>query len=311
MSHSEDISERFWSQPDKAGEETRREQFFLDDVIQKAHLDREIESRLAGVRTVLDAGAGTGRFSIPLAARGLDVTHLDISPAMLDAARQRAREAGVADRMTFEHGRIGDLSGYDDAQFDLVICCDAPISYTYPEQEKAIAELTRVAARAVVFSVSSRLGYIPYAFSPLQKAQYLADPASEAPDVRAYTGNGEPLGAFEPDLDAVWRALHDGILGDPEGVERAYGAGAAPWPHNYLFLPDELAALLSASGLRDVRLSGPGALSRSIPNPILRKMLLTERYREPFLDLCYDFDSRPSVCGLGKDNLVASGLRGP
>jgi hypothetical protein len=42
---------------------------FLDDVIQKAHLEREIASRLSGVRTILDAGAGTGRFSIPLGAK--------------------------------------------------------------------------------------------------------------------------------------------------------------------------------------------------------------------------------------------------
>jgi hypothetical protein len=27
-----------------------------------------------------------------------------------------------------------------------------------------------------------------------------------------------------------------------------------------------------------------------------------------FLDLCYEFDQNPAVCGLGKDNLAASGL---
>lgn len=30
--------------------------------------------------TILDAGAGTGRFSLPLARRGFRVTHLDIAP---------------------------------------------------------------------------------------------------------------------------------------------------------------------------------------------------------------------------------------
>jgi hypothetical protein len=28
-----------------------------------------------------------------------------------------------------------------------------------------------------------------------------------------------------------------------------------------------------------------------------------------FLDLCYEFDSNSAVCGLGKDNLAASGRR--
>jgi 2-polyprenyl-3-methyl-5-hydroxy-6-metoxy-1,4-benzoquinol methylase len=87
---SEDICERFWNLPSKPGEETRRERFFLDDVIQKAHLERVIASRLDGVSTILDAGAGTGRFSIPLARRGFQVTHLDISQGMIDTARQLA-----------------------------------------------------------------------------------------------------------------------------------------------------------------------------------------------------------------------------
>jgi len=39
---------------------------------------------------ILELGCGSGRVTIPLAAAGLDVTGLDISPAMLDAARKRA-----------------------------------------------------------------------------------------------------------------------------------------------------------------------------------------------------------------------------
>jgi len=42
---------------------------------------------------------------------------------------------------------------------------------------------------------------------------------------------------------------------------------------------------------------------------VLRMVLLNDDYRARFLDLCYEFDSNPAVCGLGKDNLAASGLR--
>ena len=308
MPDSEDICERFWNLPSKPGEETRRERLFLDDVIQKAHLEREIASRLGGVHTILDAGAGTGRFSIPLARQGFHVTHLDISQGMIDAARQLARDAGVLDRMHFERGRVGDLARYENGTFDLVICCDAPISYTYPDHGRTIAELARVAAQAVVISVSSRLGYMAYAFNPLQKRQYFADPASETPDVQRYLRQTD-LSSFVPDLDSVWRALSSGILDNCERIEREYAAGRAPWPHNYLFVPDELQEILVRTGLRDVRLSGPGALARSIPNEVLRMLLLNDDYRGRFLDLCYAFDSNPAVCGLGKDNLAASGLR--
>ncbi len=92
MVDSEDICERFWNLPWKADEEAKREELFLDDIIQKAHIDREIDSRLSGVRSVLDAGAGTGRFSIRLALKGLRVTHLDISTRMIEKARIKAAE---------------------------------------------------------------------------------------------------------------------------------------------------------------------------------------------------------------------------
>src|SRR5580693_308878 len=39
-------------------------------------------------------------------------------------------------------------------------------------------------------------------------------------------------------------------------------------------MPDELLEILVRTGVRDVRLSGPGALARSIPNEVLRMLLL-------------------------------------
>src|SRR5690242_4255297 len=40
--------------------------------------------------SVLDAGCGTGRVAIELAARGFDVLGVDLDPAMLDEARRKA-----------------------------------------------------------------------------------------------------------------------------------------------------------------------------------------------------------------------------
>lgn len=308
LTESEDISERFWNLPQKPEEEAQRESLFLDDVIHKAHLDREIESRLDGVRSVLDVGAGTGRFSLPLAARGLTVTHLDISKGMIEKARHAAIEAGLADRITFRNGRIADLEYYPPRHFDLVICSDAPVSYVYPHHAASVAALARVCGRAIVLSVSSRLGYISLCLNPVQKEPYFADPDSDEHIVRFYRDSGRArLASWEPQLDAVRKALETGLLSQPDETDRAYRAGEAPWPHNYLFLPAELQELLGNSSVTDIRLSGPGALSRGLPNTVLRNLLLNETHRQNFLDLCYVFDSQPAVCGLGKDNLVASG----
>jgi 2-polyprenyl-3-methyl-5-hydroxy-6-metoxy-1,4-benzoquinol methylase len=106
----ERLAERFWNLPQKGEEEARREQFFMDDIIQKAHLDRKVAGLLEGVETAFDGGAGTGRFSIPLAQRGIHVTRFDISAPMVSKAKELVRGAGVEDRITFVQGALTDVS---------------------------------------------------------------------------------------------------------------------------------------------------------------------------------------------------------
>ena len=153
MISSTDISSRFWNLPQKADEEADREKLFIDDIIQKAHLEREILGHLEGVETVFDGGAGYGRFSILLARRGLHVTHFDLSRPMLEKARNLAAAAGVLDRMTFVHGSLEDLSAYRDGQFDMVLSFDAPVSYTYPNHERVLGELVRICRKRLIVSV--------------------------------------------------------------------------------------------------------------------------------------------------------------
>lgn len=72
----------------------------------------------AGTR-VLDVGCGVGRWSRLLAARGALVTGIDLSPTMIDQARQRAAADGFADRCRFQ---VQDLAKLDLGQrFDLVL----------------------------------------------------------------------------------------------------------------------------------------------------------------------------------------------
>jgi hypothetical protein len=53
-------------------------------------------------------------------------------------------------------GRVGDLAQYEDGAFDLVICCDAPISYTNPDHVRTIEGLARVAGLAGASIIASR-----------------------------------------------------------------------------------------------------------------------------------------------------------
>lgn len=306
MTTSNDISGRFWNLPQKADEELGRESTFIDDIIQKAHIEREILSQLDGVETVFDGGAGYGRFSVLLAKRGLRVTHFDISAGMIEKAKQIAAREGVLDNMTFVLGSLEDLSAFKTGQFDMVLSFDAPISYTYPHHERVIGELVRLCRRRIILSVYSRLAWT-YLLDPAQKLKYILDPGSDDPLVRWTIDRGVPrLPDYKPDMRAVRAFFGTGLMEPPEQTAAAFDAGQTPWPVSYAFMPDELRDILLRSGAGQIRLAGPGALSRSVPGEVLRTVMGDAALRKEFLDFCFWYDSQPQCAGMGKDNLLAS-----
>ncbi len=307
MDYSRKISERQWNLPDKGKLESRREQTYIDDIIQKDHIQRKLLEGLDGIKTVFDGGAGSGRFSILLAKQGCHVTHFDISQPMIDRAREIAEAEGVSDRITFVKGALEELQDYSDRSFDLVMSFDAPISYTYPNQYRVIRELVRMARKRVMFSVSSRLGTLPYLCNPVQKTQFILDEGAEDPFVRWCVANrSKMIQDFRFDRQRAERVMADGLLGGQEEIDE-YEAGGAPWCITYTFMPDELERVLRECGVRNIRLSGPGAFGRTLPREILVRLMSDPGQKKDFLDFCYRFDSNPYVCGLGKDNLLAAG----
>ena len=308
MDYSRKIAERHWNLPDKGEREAAREQTFIDDIVQKSHIEKELLSNLDGIETVFDGGGGSGRFSILLAKQGCRVTHFDISQPMLDKAAELAQKAGVAGRITFVKGALEDLSGFCDRSFDLVMSFDAPISYTWPHQETVIANLVRICKKRIMLSVSSRLGFLPYLANPLQKNQFILNENCEDPWVQWCISNAQHMvDGFSFHESACMEVLKTGLLGGQEEME-AYERGESPWPITYAFLPDELERILRENGVREIRLAGPGAYARTVPNEILRKIMSDPEQRAAFLDFCHIYDQNPYVCGLGKDNLFAKGI---
>ena len=307
MDYSQKISERQWNQPDKGELESHREETYIDDIIQKDHIERKLLENLDGISTVFDGGAGSGRFSILLAKRGLKVTHFDISQPMIDKARELAEKEGVSDKITFVKGALEDLSAYKDGEFDLVMSFDAPVSYTYPNQERVLSELVRIAGKRIILSVSSRLGSLPYLANPIQKNQFILDENSKDPFVQWLIGHREEaLENFtfrKADLDKL---LEDGLMGGENEIAE-YENGGAPWCITYTFMPDELEKILTGLNISNIRLSGPGAFGRTLPREILLKLMNDPKQKKDFLDFCYVYDSNKYVCGMGKDNLLAIG----
>lgn len=87
----------------------------LPDMAPSAALIREIGDLAPG--TALEIGCGLGADAVWLAARGWQVTALDVSQVALDRAAQRSREAGT--EVTWHCARLEDMSLPPNG-FDLV-----------------------------------------------------------------------------------------------------------------------------------------------------------------------------------------------
>ncbi len=73
----------------------------------------------ARTKNVLDLGCGTGENIIPLSRRGNHVVGMDISPELIDLARQRIRNARV--EATLRVGSAYD-TGLPDQSVDVIFC---------------------------------------------------------------------------------------------------------------------------------------------------------------------------------------------
>lgn len=104
----------------------------------EARLVFELTGPLAGKR-VLDVGTGDGTYAIQSAARGAEVTALDISTAMLEATRARARKQGVS--VALREGSVERLP-FETESFDVVLA--VTLLCTLKDIASALRELARV-----------------------------------------------------------------------------------------------------------------------------------------------------------------------
>jgi SAM-dependent methyltransferase len=88
---------------------------------------------------VLDVATGSGNVAILCAQRGANVTGLDLTPELFEAARERARAAGV--ECEWVEGDAEELP-YPDDSFDRVLSTFGTMFA--PRHELAAAELVRV-----------------------------------------------------------------------------------------------------------------------------------------------------------------------
>lgn len=104
--------------------------------------EKNIIKALSGlnIKTILDAGGGTGRWAAMLSKMGFEVTMMDISPDMLEVAHERFKKEGLEIRLL-----EGDIehTPFEDDQFDLVFAEGGVLSLT-PHPSKMFEEFKRI-----------------------------------------------------------------------------------------------------------------------------------------------------------------------
>ncbi len=97
--------------------------------LQRAAVWRTVDGLFRPGERVLDLGCGTGVDAIHLAARGVRVHGIDLAPAMVETARQRARDMRLEDRASFEALGIEDLDSLEaPGPFDGVVSNFSPLN---------------------------------------------------------------------------------------------------------------------------------------------------------------------------------------
>jgi ubiquinone/menaquinone biosynthesis C-methylase UbiE len=104
-------------------------------------------------KRILEVACGTGRFTVTLADRGADIVGVDISEAMLEQGRMKARAAGVDGAIEFMQADAGRLPFPDDC-FDSVFAMR--FFHLAPDPEGFMAELRRVSKGQVFFDTFKR-----------------------------------------------------------------------------------------------------------------------------------------------------------
>lgn len=102
---------------------------------------------------LLDAGCGTGALSVEAAKRGAAVLAIDLSPTLVELARQRLPATLANGRIDF---RVGDMFDASLGTFDHVVAMDSLIHYPVADVVRILAGFAARTRRSIVFTFAPK-----------------------------------------------------------------------------------------------------------------------------------------------------------
>jgi len=94
---------------------------------------------------VLEAGAGSGRFTKDLVNMCIELTVTDISSHQIEFNKSKMKELSLFDKVKAFHVLdILEMGIFEDASFDCVVCIGGVINYLLDKEKDGVKELLRV-----------------------------------------------------------------------------------------------------------------------------------------------------------------------
>lgn len=94
---------------------------------------------------VLEAGAGSGRFTKDLVNMCSELTVTDISSHQIEFNKSKMKELSLFDKVkSFHVIDVLDMGIFEDASFDCVVCIGGVINYLLDKEKDGVKELLRV-----------------------------------------------------------------------------------------------------------------------------------------------------------------------
>ena len=139
---------------------------------------------------ILEVGTGPGFFAIILTEAGFRLTAIDLTPAMLAAARENA--GPLADEIDFREMNAEDLA-FEDGVFDVVVTRN--LTWNLPHPDRAYRQWARVLKKGGLL-LNFDANWYRYLYDEEARAGYVADRKNTVE-------SGRPDGNIGKDFDVM------------------------------------------------------------------------------------------------------------
>jgi S-adenosylmethionine-dependent methyltransferase len=263
-----DIAAYYDNNPD--GEHDRLDRHQLEYDLTWRFLDRYLPLR----GSILEIGAATGRYTLPLAKQGYAVTAVDMSAVLLEQNRKNLAAARLGEQVRWVKADARDLSEVAEKEFDALLLM-GPLYHLVEEADRkqALKEaFDRLREGGIFFS------------SFISRFGIMGDLLRKVPDW--IEDQGEVRSVLEKGRDPI--AAHPGQF------------------RGYFALASEIPSLHEAVGFETVLLAG---VEPAISADDESYNKLAGEQRRLWLDLLFEISTEPSIIGASR-HLLYVGRKG-